>query len=183
VWVKMTDGTVTAANTTGELEVITVTGTIDVQDASGVVSIETIDANVTLARVSGAIRVRGGGGRVAIAQIHGTLTLATVSGAADVTGTSLQDARIETIGGRITLRGSVSAEALVDLETHDGPITLFLDKQSLPSLSLFTRGGTIKNPFESMKGGAGKITVRSFKGDITVIGTSGFDGKQAGKQP
>ena len=48
VWVKMTDGDIVAANTAGEFEAITVTGSIVVQDAKGVVSVETIDANVTL---------------------------------------------------------------------------------------------------------------------------------------
>ena len=39
-------------------------------------------------------------------QILGTLTVATVSGSVDLSGTALEDARLETIGGGITVTSS-----------------------------------------------------------------------------
>jgi DUF4097 and DUF4098 domain-containing protein YvlB len=183
VWIKMTDGRVAASNTAGELDVITVTGAIAVQDAEGVVSVETIDADVNLTRVSGEVRARSGGGRIMLARIMGTLTAATVSGAIDLTGASLQDARLETIGGGIIIHGTVAPEALLDLETHNGPITLYLDRQTLPSLTLSSRAGTVKNPLGLGNGGAGRIVARSFKGNINVVAGSGIEGRKSTAPP
>ena len=183
VWIKMTDGQVLANKTAGELEVITVTGTIAVHDAEGVVSVETIDAGVSLTRVTGEVRARSGGGRIALAQVQGTLTAATVSGAIDLTGAELQDARLETIGGGITVHASVSPEALLDLETHSGPITLYLDAAMLPSLSLSSRAGAVKNPLGPGSAVAGRIVARSFKGNINVVAGSGIEARKSTAPP
>ena len=183
VWIKMTDGQVLAARTAGELDVITVTGNIAVQDAEGVVSVETIDADVSLARISGDVRARSGGGRITLARIMGSLTAATVSGAIDVTGASLQDARLETIGGAIIVHASVSPEALLDLETHNGPITLYLDRETLPALNLSSRAGPVKNPLGPGNAGSGRIVARSFKGSINVVAGSGIEGGKSTAPP
>ena len=183
VWIKMTDGEVIATHTAGELDVITVTGTIIAQDAEGVVSVETIDAAVTLAGISGEVRARSGGGRLSLVQLHGTLTAATVSGAIDLTGTAMADARLETIGGPIVVRGTVAHDALLDLETHNGPITLFLDRGALPALALSSRAGVVKNLLGPGNVKAGRIEARSFKGDINVVAASGIEGKKATTPP
>lgn len=183
VWVKMTDGEMIAINTAGELDVITVTGSVTVQDAQGVVSVETIDAAVTLAGITGEVRVRSGGGRITLKQIHGTLTAATVSGAVDLAGVVMQDARIETIGGGITVRGSVAHAALLELETHGGAITLYVDRLAVPSLALASRAGAVKNPLGAGNTSTGKITAHSFKGDINVVPVSGIEGKKANTPP
>jgi len=183
VWIKMTDGQVLAVRTAGELDVITVTGTIAVQDAEGVVSVETIDAEVNVARVSGDVRARSGGGRISLARILGTLTAATVSGTIELTGASLQDARLETIGGGIIVHATVSPEALLDLETHNGPITLYLDRERLPALSLSSRAGTVNNALGPGSAGAGRIVARSFKGSINVVAGSGIEGRKSTAPP
>ena len=183
VWVKMTDGDVIATHTAGELEVITVTGTITVQDASGVVSVETIDATVKIAGITGEVRARSGGGRLALAQIHGTLTAATVSGTIELTGAGMPDARLETIGGPITVRSTVARGALLDLETHNGPIALYLDRSIVPALTLASRSGAVKNGLGLGYVGAGRINARSFSGDINVFAATGIEGKMANTPP
>ena len=183
VWVKMTNGTVTATGTAGEFEAITVSGSIAVQDAKGVVSVETIDATVTLARIAGEVRARGGSGPVILKQIDGTLTVATVSGSVDLTGSAMQDARIETIGGRVTVRGTVAHDALLDLETHSGTVSLYVDRGAVPSLALSSRGGVVKNPVGAGNATSGKIAARSFKGDVNVTAVTGIEGKKGSTPP
>jgi hypothetical protein len=170
VWIKMTDGAVVASGTTGEIEVITVAGSVTVQDAAGVVSVETIDAKVSLARINGAVRARTGGGPLTLQQIQGTLTATTVGGTVDLTGTPMQDSRIESIGGGITVRGTVAPDAMVTLDTHSGPITLVLDPAALPALGLSSRSGSISNPLGKGNSSAGRIVAHSFKGAISVSG-------------
>jgi DUF4097 and DUF4098 domain-containing protein YvlB len=174
LWVKMTDGAVVATGTGGELEIITVSGTITVRDAAGVVSVETIDAAVTLTGITGEVRVRGGGGRISLAQIHGTLTAASVSGAIELSGSPMGDARIETIGGPIAVRGTVARGALLDLETHSGPIGLLLARGAVPALELSSRAGKVSNGAGAGTIEAGRITARSFKGDINATASSGI---------
>lgn len=183
VWIKMTEGQVTAAGTAGELEVITVAGSITVQDSRGVVAIETIDAAVMLSRIDGAVRIRSGGGRVLLAELRGTLTATTVSGDVEVSGKSLQDSRIETIGGGITIRGSVARSALLDLETHNGPISLVLDRAALPMMTLSSRGGRVTNPLGSGSEKFGSILARTFKGAINVTGATGIEGRKPNSPP
>ncbi len=138
---------------------------------------------MTLTEITGEVRVHSGGGRVGLAQVHGMLTAATVSGAIDLTGNDLQDARIEQIGSGITVRGSMAPKALLDLETHSGPISLYLDRALPPALVLATRSGIVKNPFSNVKTGPGQIAAHSFKGDINVVGVSGIEGKKASTPP
>jgi DUF4097 and DUF4098 domain-containing protein YvlB len=183
VWVKMTDGAVTATNTSGELEVYTVTGSVTVQDAAGVVSVEAIDAPVTLTALSGDVRVRGGGGKVVLSRIQGTLSVSTVSGDVDLSGTKLQDGRVETIGGQITVRGSVARDALLDLETHSGGIALFIDKNAVPVFALTTRSGKVNNALANVKGMSGQVAAHSFKGNINVTAVAGIEERKSGTPP
>ena len=177
-WVKMTDGQVVAAGTAGQLDVITVTGSIAIQDAQGVVSVETIDANTTITRAAGEIRARSGGGRITLADIRGTLTAVTVGGAIDLTGQALEDSRLETIDGPITVHATVAPEAVLDLETHSGAITLYLDRKALPSLDLASRAGAVKNPLGAGTSTGGRIVARSFKGNINVTAATGIEGRK-----
>lgn len=182
-WVKMTDGDVRAAHTAGELEIITVTGSIAAEDAQGVVSVETIDASVTLTRVTGAVRIHSGGGPVVLGQVHGTLTATTVSGTIDLAGLAMTDARLETIGGPIIVRGTVARGALLDLETHNGPIKLYLDRGAVPALNLTSRSGTVKNGLGLGFNGSGRIIARSFGGDINVVAATGIEGMRVTTPP
>jgi hypothetical protein len=183
VWVKMTDGQVVAAGTAGQLDVITVAGTIAIQDARGVVSVETIDANTTLARAAGDVRARSGGGRITLTDIRGTLTAVTVNGAIDLTGAALEDSRLETIGGPIAVHATLAPESLLDLETHSGTITLYLDRKALPSLDLSSRAGVVKNPLGTGSNSGGRIVARSFKGNINVVVATGIEGRKPTAPP
>lgn len=178
VWIKMTDGDVTATHTAGELEVITVAGSVTVQDASGVVSVETIDATVKIAGITGDVRVRGGSGKVELTEIHGALTTATVSGNVDFSGQVMSDARIETIGGKVMMRGNLLPSALIEIDTHNGATVLSLDPASVPLLTLSTRTGALRNFLGAGSAKAGRINVKSFSGNINVFTAPGIEVKK-----
>lgn len=183
VWVKMTDGDVVAVGTEGELDVITVTGSIAVREARGVVSVETIDANVTLLRVAGEMRLRSGSGQVMLMDVHGPLTATAVGGLVWLEGKQLQDARIETISGRITVAGTLLPRALIELESHSGTIGLSLVPGTVPALALKSRTGTVWNRIGSGNPAFGRITANSFKGDINVPAGGGIEAGKAHTPP
>lgn len=183
VAVKLTEGRVTAIGTAGSLEVLTVTGDVAIRQASGSVTVETIDAVVRISASVGAIRVRNGGGAVTLTDVQGSLTLTTVGGNIAVEGTGLGDGRLETIGGTITVNGTLAPRARLDLQTHDGAITLALDRGAVPRLDLATRGGLVRNGLGLGDAKFGEIVGRSFKGGINVLPRSGIEGGKASKNP
>lgn len=173
LWIKMTSGDVSVQGTRGELEVVTVAGRVDVRDARGVVAVDAIDAPVTLTNVDGATRVNAGSGLVTLRAVRGTLTVTTVGGGVDLAGDSLPDARLETIGGAVTLRGALAATALVEISTHDGAIVLAPPRDGAPALELSSRGAIV-NPLKPPRTPTGRIVARSFKGTINVQPVAGI---------
>ncbi len=168
VWVKMTSGRIESDGSSGELELYAVSGSITVRDATGVTSIESIDADVGISSSSGDVRIRSGKARVELRDMRGTASITTVNGPVFVRGASAPDGRIETIGGPISIEASQLRGAVLDLQTHSGPITAVVPRRAVPLLDLVSRTGTVTNP---ARGGAatwGKITARSFRGTITV---------------
>jgi hypothetical protein len=178
VAIKMTDGTAEARGIGGSLEVLSVSGDVRVRDASGTVSVETIDAEVTLERIAGGVRVRNGSGAVVLTDLQGSLALTSVGGAVQLTGTGFGDGRIETVGGAIAVRGSPRPDARLELSSHDGHITLALDRARLPRLDLASRGGGVTNALGVGTARHGEIVARSFKGRINVVGTGGIEGRK-----
>ena len=175
VWAKMIDGTMAVVGTTagvaarqrGEFELYTVRGEIRAHDVRGVLSVESIDAPVTIARTFGDVRVRGGRGAVDLDQITGTLSVATVSGAVALRA-ARADGRVETIGGAIAVELPSLSGKQLELQTHAGAITLTLDAKSAPQLLLSPRAQPTRG--EAVQGSAqyGTLMARSFKGTIRV---------------
>jgi hypothetical protein len=174
VWVKMTMGTIDAVGSAGELELYTVGGSIAVAGASGVISAESIDAGVTISHSSGATRVRTGKGNVRLLDVTGTVSVATVSGPVDIRGSVAPEARVETIGGSITLNVARFGGMLVDLQTHSGDITIAAVSSSMPQLDLLSRGGSVTKPIPVGSEKEGRVVARSFKGAINVKPVSGI---------
>ena len=183
VWIKMTAGHVDADGVAGELDAFVVGGSVAVRNTSGVVSVESIDAPVTIDRASGSLRIRGGRGSVTLRDVAGTATIATVSGAVELSGARIPDARVETIGGFITVDARTLGRGALDLQTHAGDITVIVNGAHLPSLDLVSRGGKVVNPFAKSPASAPGIIARSFKGTINVRAGSGVEGGKPARSP
>lgn len=183
IWIKMTAGHIDAVGVTGELDAFVVGGSVAVRDASGVVSVESINAPVTIDRTTGSLRIRGGGGTVILRDVGGTATIATVSGAVEILGSTVPEARVETIGGFITADARHLSRGGLELQTHAGDITLIVDRATLPALDLASRGGKVVNPFGKGRATAPAISARSFKGTINVRPSSGVEGGKPVRSP
>jgi hypothetical protein len=115
--------------------------------------------------------------------VHGTLTAATVTGTIDLAGLTMTDARLESIGGPVIVRGTMARGALLDIDTHNGPVKLYLDRSAVPALTLYSRSGVVKNGLGLGFTGAGRIKVHSFGGDINVGSATGIEGMRVITQP
>lgn len=167
LWVKMIDGELSVTGTTTELEAYAVTGRITVRDMAGVTSIESIDASVDVFGAKGDLRVRGSKGGVRLDDIEGTVTVGTISGPVALSRFRA-DARVETIGGDVSYAGGALPGALLDVQTHNGAVTLTLDPTNTPQLDLLSRAGAVAGGKAMGAASNGRIVVRSFKGTITV---------------
>ena len=167
VWVKMIDGALDVIGTSGEVELYTVRGVIDVRDVTGVTSIESIDAPVTVRRANGDVRIRGSKGAVVLDDVRGTLSVATVSGPVHLSRAHV-DGRVETIGGTIQLSDVSLAGAALELQSHAGAIELTLDPLRAPVLELSSRAGPVLGPKVIGNAKFGQLSARSFKGRISL---------------
>lgn len=143
-------------------------GSITVRDATGVTSIESIDADVSVTSSSGDIRIRSGKARVELRDVRGTASITTVNGPVFVRGSVAPDGRIETIGGAITIEVAHLRGAALDLQTHSGPISAVVARRAVPVLDLVSRTGTVTNPARRPSAKWGRITARTFRGNIAV---------------
>lgn len=166
VWIKMIDGTMTVRGLRQELEAYTVRGRVEVRDVAGSTTIESIDAPVLLTDATGDVRVRGSRGTVRLERVDATLSVSTVSGRVELVR-SLSEGRIETVGGAIAVDG-VRAGGLLELQSHGGAVLVTVDAQRAPLLDLSSRQGVVQPPPVTGKAQYGRITARSFKGDVTV---------------
>ena len=177
VWIKMTTGHADADGIAGETDIYLVGGSIAVRNASGAVSIESIDAPVTIDRSNVGLRIRGGRGDVTLRDVGGTATITTISGGVAVAGVRAPEARIETIGGSIDAIVPSGVLSLLDLQSHDGAITVRVNRDKAPAFDLVSRGGKVSNAISGV-GANGRVVARSFRGDINVRAVGGIEGRK-----
>ena len=189
VWVRTNAGGIDAAGLTGELELISVGGTIRAQCACRLVTAETIDGAVEVTGGAQVVRARTGSGQITLMKL-GTvseLTAITVSGPILVAGVAASTGRLETVSGNVTLNASVDRRGRFEVQTHGGDVELRLPADIEAEFDLHSLGGTVlfgllaqpgdvSKPISTGKpilratgGGGAQITVRSFKGAIRVI--------------
>lgn len=179
VFVKATDAIIETSHTYGDLELVSVGGKVTVEEAYGILTIESIDAPIAVHGATAAVRLHSGGGAVVLRDVTGDLTVSTVRGSVQLTGESLGEAQIETVGGGVTVDGRMRRGAFIDVQTHDGNIALRFRANDIPLLELSSRGGEVSNAFGSGNLKVGRVAVRSFKGGVNVSPRAGVEG---GKQ-
>ncbi|MEO5799757.1 MAG: DUF4097 family beta strand repeat-containing protein [Gemmatimonadales bacterium] len=179
VFIKATNAIIETAHTYGDIELLTVGGKVTVEEAHGVVSIESIDAPIDVHGATGIVRLHNGGGEVGLRDVTGDLTVSTVRGGVQLTGESLGDAQIETVGGRVAIDGRMRRGAFIEVQTHDGNVSLRFRSNDVPLLELSSRGGEVSNGLGVGNLKVGRVAVRSFKGGVNAGPRAGVEG---GKQ-
>ncbi len=188
------------------VEVRGVSGTIDVGSASGDVEVsgdiesvivESISGTVHVAATSPSVRARTTRGTLDIAGRIAEAQLTSVSGEVTVSAQPIGRLRIETVDGRVRVRGRLAAAGSLDVETFGGPVYLEFPPDQRAALDLRASGGEItgriapqpgaRAPLDlgtaasrngttvsvarAIGGGNGPappVTVRTFRGRITV---------------
>ncbi len=183
VWVKAASARITVEGVTGELDLASVSGDIQVSGAPRVVTAESMDGTIDVQGDAAITRAKTADGPIRLSGPGGDLTVSSVSGAIQLRASrDVISARIESVTGRVTFEGPVSEEGNLDIQTHEAPITLALPGNQGATLDIAAFSGKVVNGFPdarrataagqpvryTLRGGGAHITVRSLKGGVTI---------------
>jgi DUF4097 and DUF4098 domain-containing protein YvlB len=184
--VKSLDGGIDASELTGEADLVTVAGSIKATGTLRILSAETLEGSIEIAGASQMVRVRTGGGKVVLTRSAGDVSVTTVGGPVSLLDAQPATARVETVSGNVVYDGKLDRRATLNIQTHSGEVELRLPRDTGAEFDLHSIDGAVlvalspKGPFpKPMRGkpmffgnagGGAFVVVRSFKGDIRLIG-------------
>jgi hypothetical protein len=186
LYVKSGTASIEATGVTGELQAISVSGSIRVDGGLRLLVAESMDGNLDIGGPIGVTRITGGRGTVTLRDSRGDVLATTVAGPITATGGMVSRAHLETISGAISYQGGVDRRGTLEAVTHAGDVTLRLPAAIAAEFELQTFEGKIEtdlfpkgrvqhrpadgSPWTfATAGGGAQVTVRSFKGTIRVL--------------
>ena len=184
IWVRSSGGAIDVQALEGEVDLVSVGGTLRVTGSPRLVSAESIDGDIELVGPIRLIRAKSGAGRILLRQSSGDITATTVSGPIVVTEGEPESARFETVTGPVSYGGTLSRRGSLNIQTHSGDIELLVPTSLGAEFDLESTGGSVaielpaktgkplkgKSLFFANAGGGAQIIGRSFKGQIRVYG-------------
>ena len=182
LWVKTTSANVRVSGVTGGIDLLSVSGALDVSGAPREVYAESMGGQITLNATTSAARLKTASGALRVNGSISDLTAVTVSGGIDVSA-SYQRARIESVDGDIRYRGALPPRSAIELTTHAGAIELSLHPATSAQFALNLYAGEFIDSFgitkdiassgkqkarevtfDIGKDPSARVTLRSFKG-------------------
>lgn len=186
VWVKTLEGRIEATGLAGEADLVAVGGSIEVSASARILSAETLEGSIEIRGASRLVRVKTGNGKVDLIRPGGDVTVSTVGGPVSLLDAEPATARIETVSGPVVYEGRLERRAMLEVQTHSGPVELRLPRETGAEFDLYSVDGTVqvalspKGPFPKPvrgrpvffgnAGGGANVVVRTFKGDIRITG-------------
>lgn len=184
LWIKTVTATVRTEGVTGEVDAVSVGGSLTVQGPSRVLSLETIDGAVTVDGLAGVVRARTGSGTLSIRGTSGDVTASSVGGVVDVSVDRLDRGRLESVTGQVRFTGNIGTGGALEAESHAADVILRFVGEVDAEFTLASVGGTVANrlgpkgaststpkgkPVTFLVGeGGAQVSARSFKGAVIV---------------
>ena len=186
VWVKTATANVDVGGVSGSLDVYVVSGRITIGGNPADVNAEAIDGSIRITGSPGWVRAKSASGDVELDGSSQDVTLSTVSGRIDADGSGYEKAKFETITGSIRFAGDFRRGGLATFESHSGSVEVGLSSSAPADVDVVSISGTITNrltrtrPMKgrygrgselatSVNGGGMRITVRTFKGPVSLL--------------
>ena len=185
VWVKTATASIDVSDVTGGLDLYTVSGPIDVTGNPHELNAEAIDGDIHITGSPPWVRAKSASGTIIFQGASSDAAFSTVSGAVKVDGGVFERTKIETVTGNINFSGQLDRSGAFDFDTHSGSIDIAIPEKTPASFSVVTIAGGITNNLSKtgpipgrfgrgaelttdVSGGGAKVSVRAFKGQVTI---------------
>ena len=185
LWVKTATANIDVSGVEGGLDLYVVSGTIDVTGNPHELNAEAIDGDIHIAGSPPWVRAKSASGTIVFQGASSDAAFSTVSGAVKVDGGVFERTKIETVTGNITFSGRLDRSGAFDFDTHSGTIDIAIPDKTAASFSVVTIAGSITNNLSKnspipgrfgrgaeltmdASGGGAKVSVRTFKGPVTL---------------
>lgn len=184
VYVKGYSADVEASGVTGELDLNVIGGTVRVLASPRTLNVEAMDASVIVDGSPGWLRLKTSEGDITMRGGSPDAVISTVSGAISVSGGAYERASIETVSGGVMFAGDVARAASISINSHGGPVEVFLDANASVDVDAITHTASIENLLTKQRAipgrergqeiglelgtGDGRIEVRTFKASIRL---------------
>ena len=185
LWVKTATANIDVSGVDGGLDLYVVSGTIDVTGNPHELNAEAIDGDIHITGSPPWVRAKSASGTIVFQGASSDAAFSTVSGAVRVDGGVFERTKIETVTGNITFTGRLDRSGAFEFDTHSGTIDIAIPDKTPASLSVVSIAGSITNNLSKnipipgrfgrgaeltmdASGGGAKISVRTFKGPVTL---------------
>jgi DUF4097 and DUF4098 domain-containing protein YvlB len=189
VWVKTATAEIEVSGVTGELDLYVVGGRIRVSGKPAELNAEAIDGDIEVNGKPGWLRAKSASGNVTLNGSSPDVSISTVSGGIIVNSGpaagKFERAKVETVTGAIRFSADIEKGAAIDFNTHSGSMDIAIPRGTGADFDIASIAGTISNelnyarPVKGRYGrgselvmtnssGGARVTIRSFKGPVTL---------------
>jgi hypothetical protein len=187
LWIKTATANIDVSDVTGGLDLYVVSGTIDVTGNPHELNAEAIDGDIHITGSPSWVRAKSASGAITLQGASPDAGLSTVSGPIKVDGGSgvFERTKIETVTGNISFSGRLERSGAFDFDSHSGSIDIAIPDKTGATFSVVTIAGGITNNLSKKtpisgrfgrgaelsseeSGGGAKVSVRTFKGPVTL---------------
>lgn len=185
VWAKSGSADVEVVGLTGGVDVNIVGGSVRVACSPAELQVESMDGAVTIEGSPAWLRAKTATGDIVLRGGSEDAAISTVSGAVTIADGRFERVKLTSVTGAIVFAGDLARGATLDVDTHAGPIELRLAARPNAEFDVATVTGTIENslttrrPIAGREGrgmelgfssgtAGGRVVVRSFKGNIYI---------------
>jgi DUF4097 and DUF4098 domain-containing protein YvlB len=185
LWIKTATANIDVTGVDGQLDLYVVSGTIDVNANPRELNAEAIDGDIHVVGSPSWLRAKSASGTITLRGSSSDAAFSTVSGAIRVDGGNFERTKVETVTGNITFTGMFDRSGTFDFDTHSGNVDIAIPDKVNADVSVVTISGTITNNLSKARpvsgrfgrgtelnveigAGGGKISVRTFKGPVTL---------------
>ena len=189
LWVKTATANIDVSGVDGGLDLYVVSGTIYVTGNPHELNAEAIDGDIHITGSPPWVRAKSATGTIVFQGASSDAAFSTVSGAVKVDGGVFERTKIETVTGNINFSGRLDRSGTFDFDTHSGTIDITIPDRTAASFSVVTIAGGITNNVSKnspipgrfgrgaeltmdTSGGGAKVSVRTFKGPVTLRRTN-----------
>lgn len=185
VWVRTGSATVFVDGVTGELDINSVGGDIEVNGAPAGLFAESMTGGIVIDVSSATVRAKTVTGTIRLHGVIASATATSVSGNTLIEDAAIDQGTFESVDGELRLVGALRRGAVLDFVTHGGAVELLLPAATDAEFHVSTYEGGLRSEFRvpirttasKIKGsqqrftvgqGGALVNIRTFRGRVVV---------------